>query len=164
MAKAESFDVVSTVDLQEVDNAVNQSRKEIDQRYDFKGSNSNIEWDGKKEIKIQTDNEYRLEAILEILRGRMVRRKVPLQSLQYGKVEDASGGTVRQVIEVAQGIDGEKARAIVAFIKGLKMKVQAQIMEDRVRVSGKSRDDLQAVIQALREQDFGIALQFTNYR
>lgn len=164
MAKAESFDVVSTVDLQEVDNAVNQTVKEISQRYDFKGSNSSVEWDGKKEIKIATDNDFRLEAIVEILKGRMVRRKVPLQSLQYGKVEQASGGTVRQVVEVAQGIEPEKARAIVSFIKGLKIKVQAQIMDDLVRVSGKSRDDLQAVIQALKEHDFGIALQFTNYR
>lgn len=164
MAKQESFDVVSTVELQEVDNAVNQTAKEIGQRYDFKGSNSTITWDGKREIRIATESEMRLDAIVEILKARMIRRKVPLQSLQFGKVEDAAGGTVRQVIEVAQGIAPDKARAIVAFIKGLKLKVQAQIMDDRVRVSSKSRDELQRVIQALREQDFGIALQFTNYR
>lgn len=164
MAKMESFDVVSTVDLQEVDNAVNQTAKEIAQRYDFKDSQSSITWDGKQEIRIVTDSKFRLEAIHEILKARMVRRKVPLKALQFGKVEDAAGGNVRQVVQVVQGIAPEKARAIVAFIKGLKLKVQPQIMDDRVRVFGKSRDELQAVIQALREQDFGIALQFTNYR
>lgn len=164
MAKAESFDVVSTVDLQEVDNAVNQTSQEIAQRYDFKGSGSSVEWDGKSEIKIATESEFRLQAIVEILKGRMVRRKVPVQSLQFGKVEDAAGSTVRQTVEVAQGISNEKGRAIVAAIKGLKLKVQAQIMDDRVRVSGKSRDDLQTVIQFLKGEDFGIAIQFTNYR
>lgn len=164
MAKAESFDVVSTVDLQEVDNAVNQTSKEIAQRYDFKGTNSSVDWDRKSEIKIETESEFRLQAIVEILKGRMVRRDVPVRSLQFGKIEEASGGRVRQTVEVAQGISTEKGREIVAAVKELKLKVQAQIMDDQVRVSGKSRDDLQAVIQALKEKDFGLALQFTNYR
>lgn len=164
MAKAESFDIVSTVDLQEVDNAVNQAAREVAQRYDLKASNSSIEWDRSKEIKIETESEFHLQAVTEILKARMVRRNVPVRSLQFGKVEEASGGRVRQTVEVAQGISTEKARQIVAAVKDLKLKVQAQIQEDQVRVSGKSRDDLQAVIQALKEKDFGLALQFTNYR
>lgn len=164
MAKAESFDIVSKVELQEVDNAVNQVNAEIKQRYDFKGSVTQVEWDGKKEIKITSDNDYRLEATIEILKQKMVRRNVPLRSLDFGKVEAASGGQVRQVVEVVQGITTEKGKEIVAAVKSLKLKVQPQIMDDQVRVTGKSRDDLQQVIQALKQQDFGVELQFGNYR
>lgn len=164
MAKVASFDIVSKVNLQEVDNAVNQTKREIVQRYDFKGSDTEVEWDGKKEIRIVTENEYRLDAVVELLKQRMVRRGVSVRSLEFGKVEQAAGGKVRQVVEVIQGISTEKAKEIVQAVKALKLKVQAQIMDDQVRVSGKSRDDLQRVIQALKEMDFGIELQFGNYR
>lgn len=164
MAKENSFDIVSKVDLQEVTNAVDQTVREIAQRYDFRQSPAEVEWDRKKEIKIVAENEYRLQAALEVLKGKMARRNVPVRSLVIGKVESAAGGRVRQTIEVQQGISTERAKEIVATIKGLKLKVQAQIMDDQVRVSGKSRDDLQKVIQALRERDFGIELQFVNYR
>lgn len=164
MAKENSFDIVSKVDLQEVTNAVDQTVREIAQRYDFRQSPAEVEWDRKKEIKIVAENEYRLQAALEVLKGKMARRNVPVRSLVIGKVESAAGGRVRQTIEVQQGISTEKAKEIVATIKGLKLKVQAQIMDDQVRVSGKSRDDLQKAIQALRERDFGIELQFVNYR
>lgn len=164
MARENSFDIVSKVDLQEVSNAVDQTVREISQRYDFRQSPAEVEWDKKKEIKIVAENEYRLEAALEVLKGKMARRNVPIRSLSIGKVESAAGGRVRQTIEVMQGISTEKGREIVAAIKGLKLKVQAQIMDDQVRVSGKSRDDLQKVIQALKERDFGVELQFVNYR
>lgn len=164
MAKAASFDIVSQVDLQEVTNAVDQATREIAQRYDFKGSATQIDWDRKNQIEILTDNEYRLEAVVEILKQKMVRRSVPIRSLQFGKAEPASGGLVRQDVEVAQGISTEKGKEIVAAIKKLKLKVQAQVMEDQVRVTGKSRDDLQAVIQALKESDFDLDLQFVNFR
>lgn len=164
MAKENSFDIVSRVDLQEVTNAVDQTIREISTRYDFRQSPAEIEWDRKKEIKIVAENEYRLEAALEVLKAKMGRRNVPIRSLGLGKVESAAGGKVRQTIEVKQGIPTDKAREIVAAIKELKLKVQAQIMDDQVRVSGKSKDELQKVIQALRERDFGIELQFVNYR
>lgn len=164
MAKENSFDIVSKVDLQEVANAVDQTRREIAQRYDFRSSRAEVDWDKKKAITVVAENEYRLEAALEILKQKMARRGVPIRALRPGKVEPAAGGSVRQVIEVAQGISTEKAREIVAAIKGLKLKVQAQIMDDQVRVSGKSKDELQKVIQTLKGMDFGIELQFVNYR
>lgn len=164
MAKAASFDVVSKVDLQEVDNAVNQANQEIAQRYDFKGSVSKVEWDGKAEIKLLSDSDFRLDAVVDILKSKMIRRGIAVRSLEFGKVEQASGGHVRQVVTVVQGISKEKGKEIVASIKTLKLKVQAQIMDDQVRVSGKSRDDLQATIQALKDQDFGVELQFVNFR
>lgn len=164
MAKLESFDIVSKVDLQEVQNAVNQTRQEIAQRYDFKGSPASVDWDGKGEITLLAESDHRLEALAEILKMRMVRRGVAVRSLEFGKVTPASGGHVRQVVKVVQGISKEKAKELVAAIKELKLKVQPQIMEDQVRVSSKSRDQLQAVIQALKQRDFGVELQFTNYR
>ncbi len=164
MAKAASFDIVSQVDLQEVTNAVDQASREIAQRYDFKGSSTQIDWDRKGQIKIVTDNDYRMEAVVEILKQKMVRRGVALRNLRFGKTEAASGGMVRQDVEIVQGISTEKGKEIVAAIKGLKLKVQAQVMEDQVRVTGKSRDDLQAVIQALKQSDFEVDLQFVNYR
>jgi len=164
VAKENSFDIVSKVDLQEVENAIDQTRREIAQRYDFRSSPAEVEWDKKKEIKIVAENDFRLEAATEILKQKMARRGVPIRALKFGKVEKAAGGNVRQVIEVVQGISTEKAKEIVAAIKELKLKVQAQIQDDQIRVSGKSRDDLQKVIQTLKGMDFGIELQFVNYR
>lgn len=163
MAKDSSFDVVSEVDLQEVDNAVNQTQKEISQRFDFRGSKSSLEWDG-KEIKIITDNDYRLKSIIDILQTKIVKRGVSLKNLDYGKIETAAQGTVRQIIQIKKGINKDKAKEIVSTIKATKLKVQAQVMEDQVRVSSKNKDDLQQVIAELKESDFGIALQFINFR
>ncbi|ADG82286.1 YajQ family cyclic di-GMP-binding protein [Thermincola potens] len=163
MAKDNSFDIVSVVDKQEIDNAVNQAMREIENRFDFKGSKSEIRHDGNT-ITLISDDEFKLKNVVDILESKMVKRNVDLKALKYGRIEPAAGDTVRQVVTVQQGIDKETAKEIVKFIKNTKLKVQAQIQEDQVRVSGKSRDDLQAVIKAVREHDFGIPLQFTNYR
>lgn len=164
MAKDNTFDIVSEVNMQEVDNAVNQTVKEIMQRFDFKGSKSHLELVEEDEIKIIADDEYKLKSVIDILQSKMVRRGVSLKFLDYGKIEPAAGGTVRQIIKIKKGISAEKAREIVAAIKQLKLKVQAQIQDDQVRVSGKERDDLQKVIQMVKEKDFGLELQFSNYR
>ena len=163
MAKDESFDVVSTVSLQEVDNAINQANKEIQQRYDFKGSKAEISLEDGN-LKVVAEDDFRLKSVVDILQSKLVRRKVPIKNLDYGKVEEASGGTVRQTIGLKQGIETEAGKKMMKDIKGLKLKVQAQIMDDQVRVSGKNRDDLQAVIAFLKEQDYGLELQFANYR
>lgn len=163
MAKMESFDVVSKINMQEVDNAVNQTNNEIKQRFDFKNSISMVSLE-EEGVKIIADNDYKLESVIEILKTRLIRRQVPIRNLEYGKVEEASGGTVRQLIKLKQGIETETARKMVKDIKGLKNKVQAQIMDDQVRISGKNRDDLQAVISFLKEQDYKLELQFVNYR
>ncbi|MGI6225358.1 MAG: YajQ family cyclic di-GMP-binding protein [Peptococcales bacterium] len=163
MAKDASFDVVSEVNMQEVDNAVNQTNKEISQRYDFKNSKSQVTLEG-EELKILADDDFKLRSVIDILQSKLIRRQVSIKNLEYGKAEEASGGTVRQIIKIKQGIETELAKKIVKDIKYSKIKVQAQIMNDQVRVSGKSRDDLQAVIALLREQDYNIELQFTNYR
>lgn len=163
MSKDASFDIVSDVDLQEVNNAVVQANKEITQRYDFKNSKSEITLDNDS-LKIIADDEYKLESVIDILQTKLVKRNVSIRNLDYGKIEEASGGTVRQIVKVKQGIETDKAKQIVKDIKDIKIKVQAQIMSDQVRVTGKNRDDLQAVIQFLREKDYGIDLQFTNYR
>ncbi|MFZ5967867.1 MAG: YajQ family cyclic di-GMP-binding protein [Bacillota bacterium] len=163
MASACSFDVVSEVNLQEVDNAVNQAKKELAQRYDFKGSKAEIHLDA-DEIKVIAEDEFRIKSIIDILQGKLVKRNVPLKSLDYGKIEPGGGGMLRQIIKVQKGISKEKGKDVVAAIKASKLKVQAQIMDDQVRVTGKNKDDLQMVIQFLKEKDFGIALQFTNYR
>jgi len=159
-----SFDIVSKVDMQEVDNAVNQAIKEISQRYDFKGSKSEIKWEKKEEITIVGDSDNRLNTIVDLLQGKFVKRGISLKSLEYGKVEDASGGLKRQVIKIVQGIQKEKAKEIAEAIKKSGLKVQAQIMDDQVRVTGKKIDDLQAVIQGLKAKDMGVALQFVNMR
>ncbi len=164
MAKDSSFDVVSEVDMQEMDNSVNQVAREISQRYDFKGSSASIELVENKEIKLAAEDEYKLETILDMLRVRMAKREMPLRCLDLGKVEPAAKGTVRQTITIQKGIAKDKARDIVAAIKNLKLKVQAQIMDDQVRVSGAKKDDLQAAIQALKQADFGVDLQFVNMR
>jgi uncharacterized protein YajQ (UPF0234 family) len=158
MAKDNSFDIVSEVNMQEVDNAINQTVKEIMQRFDFKGSKSSVELVEEDDIKIISDDEYKLKSVIDILQSKMVRRNVSLKFLDYGKIEPAAGGTVRQLIHIKKGITTEKAKEIVAAIKQLKLKVQAQIQENQVRVSGKDRDDLQKVIQFIKDHDFGLEL------
>lgn len=158
-----SFDIVCKLDMQEVANALNQTTKEIQQRYDLKGSRCQVTLE-KTEIVVLADDEMKWKAVIDILQSKLHRRGVPLKALTYGKVEPAAGGAVRQRIALQQGIPLEKAREIVKLIKETKLKVQAQIQEDQVRVSGKNRDDLQAIIALFREKDLGIALQFANYR
>ena len=166
MAPAASFDITSGVDLQEVDNAVNQARKEVAQRYDFKGSRAAIELNrAENTIALTADDEYKMNALWEILQGRMVRRGVPTKNLTLGAVERAANDTVKRVITLQQGIPTDAAREIVKFLKDRKLKrVQAAIQADQVRVSSPSKDDLQEAIRMLREHDFGVALQFGNYR
>ncbi|HAL55820.1 MAG TPA: YajQ family cyclic di-GMP-binding protein [Bacteroidetes bacterium] len=165
MAQQNSFDIVSQVDMQEVDNALNQSRKEIGQRYDFKNSKTSIDLDQKeKHISIVSDDEFRLKAVIDIVQSKLVKRGVSLKALKYGKVEPAAGGTVRQTVSLQVGIDKDDARTVVKLIKDSKIKVQAQIMDDQIRVSGKDKDDLQAVIKLLRDTDLSFAVQFVNYR
>jgi uncharacterized protein YajQ (UPF0234 family) len=160
-----TFDVVSKIDLPEVSNAVQQAVKEIQQRYDLKNSHSNIELQEKEnKIQLQSQDEFKLKAVIEILEQKLVKRKVPLKGLVYGDVIPSAGSTVRQEISLQQGIPIEKAREIVKLIKDSKKKVQASIQGDFVRVAGKDRDSLQDVIQLLRSTEFGIDMQFTNYR
>lgn len=163
MAKDSSFDIVSEVEMQELDNAVNQSMKEISQRYDFKGSKAQIELE-KDSLKLTAEDDYKINAMLEILKGKMIKRGLSPKCLDAKKIESASGGTLRQNIEIQKGLDKEKAKAVTSHIKELKLKVQAQIMDDKVRVSGAKIDDLQKVIQSLKAKDFGIDLQFSNLR
>lgn len=160
-----SFDVVSEVNLQELDNAVNQTTKEISQRYDFKNSKTSIEWRAKdKQVVIVADDDYKLSAATDILQSKLVKRSVPLKNLKYETIEQATGGQVRQVITIKQGIDKEDAKKITQVIKEAKLKVQAQIMEDQVRVTSKSIDDLQDTIRTLRASNVEVDLQFTNMR
>ncbi|WP_346356239.1 YajQ family cyclic di-GMP-binding protein [Azotosporobacter soli] len=163
MAKDCSFDIVSEVEMQEVDNAVNQSTKEIGQRFDFRGSKSSVNLEN-NEIKIVADDDMKLKNIVDILQNKLVKRGISLKNLDYGKVDSGSLGSVKQVIKIKKGIDKEAAKKVIAAIKGMKVKVQAQIMEDQVRVSAKDKDDLQQVIAELRQKDFGVELQFVNYR
>lgn len=158
-----SFDVVSRIDLQEVDNALNQTRKEVAQRYDLKDSKTEIAWD-QKEIVVTSADDFKVKAVVDVLQSKFAKRNIPLKNLEYGVVESALGGRARQKITVQQGIETEKAREIVKFIKGSGVKVQAQINDDEVRVTGKKRDDLQDVIAKLRGADLGLALQFVNFR
>lgn len=165
MAKNCSFDIVSNVDLQEVKNAINQAVMEIRQRFDFKGSKSEITLDEKiPALNLVSDDEHKMKSVVDILEGKLIKRKVSLKALSYGQVETAGGNTVRQAIQLQQGIPQEKGKEIVKAIKGMKVKVQGQIMDDQVRVTGKSRDDLQEVISELNAKDLGIAMSFTNYR
>jgi len=163
MAKDFSFDIASKIDLQEVDNAIHQTQKEIGQRFDFKGAKVNV-WREGNDIVLQADDQFKLRSLVEVLEAKLVKRKVPLKGLAYGKAEPAAGDTVRQRAAIQQGIPIEKAREIVKRIKSMGLKLQAQIMEDQVRVSGRLKDDLQAVIQELGKADLGIDMQFTNYR
>ena len=160
-----SFDVVSKIEMPEVVNAIQQAQKEIIQRYDLKDSHSSIELNEKDhKIALASKDEFKLKAVVDILESKLVKRKVPLKGLSFGQVIPAAGSTVRQEITLQQGISTEKAREIVKAIKDSKLKVQASIQGDFVRVSGRDRDTLQQVIKLLRESDFGIDMQFTNYR
>jgi cyclic-di-GMP-binding protein len=158
-----SFDIVSKVDLQEIDNAVNQTRKEVAQRFDFKGTHNEIDLEEDAIVLLGAD-DYKLEAVVDILKGKLVRRNVSPKCLDFGKKEPASAGAVRQRIAIVQGVSKEKGKELIKAIKDSKLKVQAQIMEDQVRVTGKQIDDLQDVIQLLKGQDFGVELQFVNMR
>src|SRR5215831_884974 len=159
-----TFDIVSKVDLQEVSNAIQNALKEIHTRFDLKDSKSDIQLEGKDTIILSSIDEYKLKAVNDILQGKLVKRGVPLKSLTYGAIEPAAGSTARQKVTMQQGIPTEKAKEIVKLIKDSKKKVQASIQGDLVRVSGKDRDTLQEIIALLRGRDFGIDMQFTNYR
>ncbi|MBC9786015.1 YajQ family cyclic di-GMP-binding protein [Heliobacterium chlorum] len=163
MAKEASFDIVSQVDMQEVTNAVHQALKEIENRFDFKNSKSEIRQD-EKGITLVSDDDFKLKNVVDILESKMVKRGISLRALKYGKVESAAGDTVRQQVELVQGISKEKAKEITKLIKDSKIKVQAQVQGDQVRVVGKQRDDLQAVIALLKKADLDIELQFINFR
>ncbi len=164
MAAENSFDIVSKVDLQEVSNAIQNALKEIHTRFDLKDSKSDIQLEGKEALILTSADDYKLKAVTDILQGKLVKRGVPIKALSYGAVEPAAGSTVRQKVTMQQGIPIEKAREIVKVIKDSKKKVQASIQGDTVRVSGKDRDALQEIIALLKGRDFGIDMQFTNYR
>lgn len=166
MATQCSFDITSNVDLQEVDNALNQARKEVAQRYDFKGAKASIEFDPKEsKLVLAADDEFKVNALWEIVQTRLIRRNVPVKNLTRGAATPAASSTVRQEITLQQGIPAEKAKDIVKFLKDSKLKkVQASIQGEQLRVTSPSRDDLQEAMRLLRDQDFGVALQFGNYR
>lgn len=162
-----SFDIVSEINMQEVDNAVNQARKEIEQRYDFKGSKSEINLEKEKEkegITVLADDDYKLKAIIDILQSKFIKRGISIKSLDYGKAEAASGSMVRQVIKLKNGIPTEKAKELIKIIKETKLKVQSQIQDEQVRVTGKNIDDLQEIIALLKGKELDIPLQFENFR
>ena len=160
-----SFDIVSKVDLQEVSNAIQQALKEIGQRYDFRGSKSNIELDkGNNEMTLVSDDEYKLKSVIDILESKFIKRKVPIKALEYGTVESALSGTVKQVVKLQQGIPTEKSKEIVKIIKSAKLKVQSEIQKDQLRVKGKNIDDLQSTISMLKGKDLDIHLEFLNFR
>ena len=164
MAKEPSFDIVSEVDMQEVNNAINQTVKEITQRFDFKGTKSVVEVEDGNSIKIVTEDDTRMRNIVDILQSKFIKRGVSIKNLEYGKVESAAGGMVRQSIRIKQGIEADVAKKITKDIKETKLKVQTQLQDDQVRVSGKKIDDLQAVIAFLKGKDYGVELQFSNFR
>jgi uncharacterized protein YajQ (UPF0234 family) len=165
MADEHSFDIVSRVDLQEVSNAVQQAVKEIGQRFDFKGSKTSLELDkDKSEIGIISDDEYKLRSVIEILKNKLVKRNVPLKTLLFGKIEKAAGETLRQTLTLQQGISTERAKEIVKLIKDTKIKAQAEIQKDQVRVRAKKIDDLQSVIAMLKSKEFDFNIEFINYR
>ena len=159
-----TFDIVSQLNLQEVDNALNQARKEVAQRYDFKDTRTQIDWDKKEKISIESSDDFKVKAVDEVLREKLARRQVPLKALEFGAIEPGPGGRAKQEIKLKQGIDADRAREIVKLVKDAKLKVQAQIMGDQVRVSGKKRDDLQAAIATIRARDLDLPLQFLNFR
>jgi len=163
MAKDCSFDIASTVNLQEVDNALNQAVKEINQRFDFKGSNTIIDWN-KDEITINTCDEYKIQSVVDVIKEKLVKRDVSIKALDFGKIESSLGGKAKQVIKIKQGIEQEECKKLTKLIKDSRLKVQASIQGDVVRVSGKDKDDLQNVIQLIKNADLPINLQFTNYR
>jgi uncharacterized protein YajQ (UPF0234 family) len=163
MAAENSFDIVCKVDMQEVANALDQTRREVDTRYDLKGAKNEVAIE-KQEITVSSADDMKLKAIVDILQSKLHKRGVPLKALTYGEVQDAAGGRKRQKITLQQGIPIDKAKEIVRLVKDSKVKVQASINEDKVRVAGKNRDDLQKIIALVREKDFGIAVSFDNYR
>ncbi len=165
-SKSSSFDIVSTTDIAEVQNACNQTMLEIRQRFDFKGSKSLVELDLKKcQVTILADDGHKLNSVIDILQSKLIKRKVSIRALDYGSIEPASGDTVRQVITIQQGIPQEKGKEVIKFIKSMGLKkMQSQIEDDKIRVSGKDKDDLQNVITKLKDKDFGIHMSFTNYR
>ena len=163
MAQQNSFDIVSEVDRAEIGNAINQTMKEVGQRFDFKGSEARVALED-KELVLTAEDETRLHNMNDIFQQKLVRRGVPLKALSYGKAEPAAGGTLRQRVQIQQGIPQDKAKEVVKFIKDTKAKVQAAIQGETVRVTGKDRDTLQDVIAKLKAKDFGINMQFTNYR
>ncbi len=163
MSSENSFDIVSKLDLQELNNAINQAEKEIATRFDFKGSKSSISLE-KEELVIVSDDDFKLQNVLDILQSKMAKRGISLKNLEYGKVEPAAGSTVRQRIKVKQGIDQDNAKKINVLIRDSKLKVKSQIQGDQIRVTGKSRDDLQQVIALLRKADLPLELQFINFR
>lgn len=163
MSKDNTFDIVSRVELQEIDNALNQVMKEIRSRFDFKGSKSSVEY-SEGVLMIHADNDFKLKSVVEILEAKMVKRGINLKSLRYGKIEKAAGDSVRQKVDVVQGVDKDLAKEIVKLVKDAKLKVQATFQDDQVRVSGKNRDDLQKIINLIKEKDWEIPLQFVNMR
>ncbi|GIN37931.1 MULTISPECIES: YajQ family cyclic di-GMP-binding protein [Heyndrickxia] len=163
MAKESSFDIVSNVDFSEVTNAINLAMKEIQTRYDFKGSKSEISLD-KEELVLISDDEFKMNQLKDVLFSKLIKRGVPVKNLDYGKLEGASGGTVRQRAKLIQGIDKENAKKINTIIKNSGVKVKSQVQDDQIRVTGKSRDDLQKIIAAVREADLSVDVQFVNYR
>ncbi|WP_291637400.1 YajQ family cyclic di-GMP-binding protein [Clostridium sp.] len=163
MAAAHSFDIVSDVDMQEVDNAINQALKEIKQRYDFKNTITEINL-GKEDIKIISDDDFKLKSVIEVLVSKLIKRGISGKALDLGKQDEATLGSARQTAKIIKGISTEKAKKIIAEIKATKIKVQAQIMDNQLRITGKDLDDLQEVMALVKSKDFGIALQFTNYR
>jgi len=163
MASEYSFDIVSKVDMQEVNNAVQQAVKEIETRFDFKGSKSSISLEGES-LTVASDDEYRLKSVIDILQSKLIKRGVPIRNMDYGKIEPASGSTVRQNIKLKQGVDQDNAKKINILIRDSKLKVKSQIQGDQLRVTGKSKDDLQAIMSLLKGADLPLELQFTNYR
>lgn len=164
MAEMHSFDIVCKVEMHEVNNAVDQARKQIAVRYDFKGSKSSITFNSDNSITLIADDDYKMGCLTDILKEKFEKRGIPLKALNFGKAEKALGGTVRQVLTFQSGIPMEKARELVKFIKGLKLKVQAQIQEDKVRVSGQKIDDLQTIIKTIKDQNYDFAVQFINFK
>ncbi|UYZ23175.1 YajQ family cyclic di-GMP-binding protein [Mesobacillus jeotgali] len=163
MSKESSFDIVSKVEMSEVTNAISIAMKEIQNRYDFKGSKSDISLD-KEELVLVSDDEYKLDQLKDVLFSKMIKRGIPIKNLDYGKVERASGGTVRQRAKLVQGIDKENAKKINTIIKNSGLKVKSQVQDDQVRVTGKNRDDLQKIITAVKDADLTVDVQFVNYR
>lgn len=163
MSKESSFDIVSKIEMSEVTNAISIAMKEIQTRYDFKGSKSDISLD-KEELVLVSDDEFKLDQLKDVLFSKMIKRGIPVKNLDYGKVERASGGTVRQKAKLVQGIDKDNAKIINAIIKNSGVKVKSQVQDDQVRVTGKNRDDLQKIIAAVREADLTVDVQFVNYR
>ncbi|MCM3745941.1 YajQ family cyclic di-GMP-binding protein [Paenibacillus pasadenensis] len=163
MSSESSFDIVSKVDMQELNNAIVQAEREIENRFDFKGSKSSIKLE-KEELVISSDDEYKLKSVIDILQTKMIKRDVPIKNMDFGKIEAASLGTVRQRVKLKQGIGQDEAKKINVLIRDSKLKVKSQIQGDQLRVTGKSRDDLQAVISLLRGANLELELQFTNYR